>query len=278
MERAIIVLDARVEAYVEEWLWAKGALSVESHPPHEPVRKLIALFDEPADQPAFVAELNAAAAEFGGQIQKTEFETVDEQQWQESWRDSFKPLQVGQFTLVGDWEAEGDDPHLIRIYPGQAFGTGQHETTRLVIQAMTTLDMRGKRVLDAGCGTGILSIIAERLGASDVFGFDVDPDCRDNMTRHLEMNKTRHVTLDIGVLEDFTFKPFDVILANITINVLQQIWPKLPPLLKPDGVLLNSGILATQKDEAMTALSAAGFRIGEVLQDGEWLMIEARPA
>ena len=278
MERIIINLDGACESFVEEWLWAKGALSVESLPPHEPDRKLIALFDAQADQNAFGQELDGAAAEFGGNILGLVFEEVNQEGWQEKWRDSFQPLEVGQFRLVGDWEAEGDDSHLIRIYPGQAFGTGQHETTRLVIQAMTTLDMRGKRVLDAGCGTGILSIIAERLGASDVFGFDVDPDCRENMECHLEMNKTRHVKLDIGVLEDFQLEPYDVILANITINVLQQIWPQLPALLKPDGVLLNSGILATQEDEAMEALADAGFRIGEVLRDDEWLMIEARPA
>lgn len=275
MEEVIIQLDQALEGFVEEWLWIQDALSVALQPPHVAERSLTALFDR-VEPDAFRQALATATADFAGKIHGVRFQTVDEQAWQVHWRESFKPFRIGRFRVVGEWEAIAEDPQTLRVYPGQAFGTGQHETTRLMIEHMETLDLQGKRVLDVGCGMGMLSMVAERLGAAEVFGFDADPDCEENMHRHQAINRTRRVTLKIGKLEDFALEPFDLILANITLNVLHGVWPRLATLLKPGGRLLNSGMLESQREDAVRSLVACGFQVSEILTKGAWLLVEAR--
>ena len=217
MEKVIITIDESIEAMAEDWLWFREALSVGSQPPHVSARRLDALFEH-LDETAFRHELEKAAELWPGNLLEVRFERVDEQAWQVSWRDNFKPLQVGTFSLVGEWVTQDHDPKTIRIYPGQAFGTGQHETTQLIIERMEHIDFKARRVLDVGCGTGILSIVAERLGAQDVRGFDVDPDAWENMERHLAINGTEHTTLSIGTLVSFPVSPFDVVLAYMSLR------------------------------------------------------------
>lgn len=263
-----------MEDFIEEWLWIQGALSVGSEPLHVEDRKLVALFGSLEEQ-AFLEKLHDALEDIPGEVRQVLVDTVADEAWQEKWRENFEPLQIGGFSIVGEWHECEEHSRLIRVYPGQAFGTGQHETTQLMVARLEDMDLSGKRVLDVGCGTGILAIVAERLGAAEVFGFDVDPDCRENMDRHLAINQSKRVSLKIGVLEDFELEPFDLIVANITINVLREVWPGLKKLLRPDGILLNSGILDIQKDEALTHLQEAGFQTGAVSARGEWLLIEA---
>lgn len=274
MIRVTIACSAESEEFLEELLWAHEALSVSSPAHHAAMRFREALFAE-IEAGALTEQLRAAIPELG----EIRFEEVQEQAWQESWRENFKPLQVGKFTLVGEWEQDVvDTPEIIRIYPGMAFGTGQHETTQLIIERLQELDLSGKKVLDAGCGTGILAIAAERLGAADVFGYDIDPDCEENMIHHLAINRCTRTRLAIGVLEDFPETSYDVILANITINVLREVWPGLRRQLAPGGVILNSGILEEQKAEALTVLAEQGFAVDELRHKGEWLMIQAHGA
>ncbi len=271
MIRVTIACSAETKEFLEELLWAHEALSVSSPALHASARFLEALFAE-VEEGALTEQLRAAIPGLG----QIRFEEVQEQAWQETWRENFKPLQVGKFTLVGEWEASIQDaPEIIRIYPGMAFGTGQHETTQLIIERLQELDLGAKKVLDAGCGTGILAIAAERLGAAEVFGYDIDPDCEENMIHHLTINRCTRTRLAIGVLEDFPESSYDVIVANITINVLREVWPSLRRQLAPGGVILNSGILEEQKAEALTVLAELGYAVEQIRHKGEWLMIQA---
>jgi len=275
-EIRIEAASTRDEDLIEEWFWQQSAVSVSTRPPGEPERMITALF-QTIDPERCRSGLAAFLDQGGGQpIRAFSTGTVDDRDWQVSWRAGFAPLQVAGFTLIGEWDAPAEpDDKTILIYPGQAFGTGQHETTRLMLTRLSELDLQGRRVMDAGCGTGILAIAAERLGAVAVFGFDADPDCRENMDHHLRINRCRRTELAIGRLEDFDPGPFDVILANITINVLTELWPRLFDLLGEGGRLISSGILAEQRGQAVDALSALGARITASRQEGEWLLIEA---
>ena len=266
------------EDFVEQWLWTDGAFSVSSLPPSNPDRRLEAIYED-LDNQAFESRLTQAAAEWPGELPPIAICEVDPQDWQNQWRENFKPIQAGRFTLVGEWEGHATDDETILIYPGQAFGTGQHETTRLVLEHMETLDLKNKSVLDIGCGTGILSIAAEKLGAHSVFGFDIDPDCTENMKHHLRINDSQRVELAIGTLADFSWpdQAFDLILANITLNVLNEIWPGMRRLLKNGGHLVSSGILLEQRDEAERSLSDQGFGIYRHTGLGEWLLLAAQP-
>lgn len=266
------------EDLAEELCWIHQATSVSSKPPHEQQRILTALFLT-LDVQAFQATLQQAFADQPKAVLSVNVSEVAEDDWQNNWRDNFKPLRIGDFQVVGSWEApDTPDPKTLLVYPGQAFGTGQHETTQLIIERLQSMDLSGAHMLDAGCGTGILAIAAERLGAASVFGFDIDPDCRENMQHHLEINHTQRTRLDIGALTDFTHNPYDVILANITINVLKILWPDLVGLMKPGAVLLSSGILKEQEAEARTHLQALGLKLGQTWRNGEWVLIEARKA
>ena len=275
MIRVIAVVDGEHEDFLEEWFWAREAQAVERKPNHARLREVIALFDD-SSNPKIQNELKKSLEDFPGVIHSLGFERVDPQAWQEKWRESFQPLKVGGFTIVGEWLETAADRFTLRVYPGQAFGTGQHQTTQLMITRMEALDLHGKRVLDVGCGTGILAIAAERLGAAEVFGFDIDPDCKQNMARHLAINPTENVSLAIGELDDFQLQPCDLILANLTIDVLASLWTRLADLLVPGGWLLCSGILDHQKATALAGIDAAGLEVVEVYRDGEWLLVEAR--
>jgi len=278
MIRAILTLEAAAEDFVEDWLWIQGALAVSTSPKHSRKRVLTALFPDRFDKKAFLDRLQRDTAEQPGRIFGAAFEPVAQEDWQTAWRKNFKPVHAGRFQLIGEWVDAPPSPRTIRIYPGQAFGTGQHETTQLMIGAMEREDFANKRVLDAGCGTGVLSIVAERLGAADVFGFDNDPDCAENMARHLRINKTERVRLEIGGIDDFQHDPYDIVLANITLNVLTEIWPRAASLLPPGGLLVSSGVLEEQREAALSLLAKAGFIEPRVDRAGEWLALTARRA
>ena len=274
MKRLILWVSADQEAFLEEWLWNQGVLSVSSRPQYVAERCLEALVEDEA-----ASALKQAARELSWMgrptTEKVYIETVDEQEWQVRWRDNFQMIQVGRLRLAGEWERIEADETTLLIYPGQAFGTGQHETTQMILGRLQEMNLAGKRVLDAGCGTGILAIAAERLGAGFVFGFDADPVCRENMEHHLAMNRTQKTRLAIGTLNDFEHEPYDLILANITLNVLRELWPRFRTLLKPGGVLLSSGLLSEQMAEAVSLLEAEGFAVGERRVKGEWCLLEA---
>lgn len=259
--------------FTEEILWALGAQAVLVPEAETPHREITAMFDDRETSVPLepIKQLLPQALA----ISQSE---IPPQEWQSQWRDHFRPLQVGRLKLIGAWEASFRDAHTLVIQPGIAFGTGQHETTQLALQWMQELDLRGKRVMDIGCGSGILAIAAEKLGAAQVFGFDADSDCRDNMMEHLRLNACTRVTLRTGELPHFTPQPKDLILANITLNVLLSVWPQLLPWLAADGWLISTGILETQAGDALHALQVAGFHTLETRQCGEWIALLSRSA
>lgn len=278
MKQVYLEIPAEHEAMAEEWLWGLEAFAVASAAPHETKRTLTAQF-ESFDEAEFQTSLEqfCQAWDIDRAALALKISDVETDGWQTRWRESFQPLQAGRFSILPEWqEGASSNADTILIYPGQAFGTGQHETTRLVIEAMEKHNLQDARVLDVGCGTGILAIAAEKLGAATCFGFDIDPDCRENMDRHLAMNQTQNVQLEIGTLEDFDFNNCDVVLANITINVLSLVWPVVHQRMKPGALIISSGILLEQKQQALDLLAQHGYQVLYVSDLGEWCAIEAK--
>ncbi|PIE02193.1 MAG: hypothetical protein CSA81_08115 [Acidobacteria bacterium] len=289
MIRIEIKTTLEQEDLLEEWLWQYGALSVDRKP-HSSVNpdsvvSLGALLSctDTAQHPEQVTErvIRDLTAFFQEKdIISVSGEEVAPQDWQNQWRENFNAFSIGAFRVIPEWHTDSivhDDKTLI-VYPGQAFGTGQHETTKLMLKALLNVDCRGKSVLDVGCGTGILSIAAEKCGADRVFGFDVDRDCKENMRRHLKMNQTKKTTLEIGHFEDFSLQKFDVVLMNITLNVLRELWPKVPEHLSSRGMVISSGMLVEQLMEARQLLEALGLVIVQEETKGEWALLIAKRA
>lgn len=199
-------------------------------------------------------------------------QTVEEINWNAAWEASFQPVTIEQFCAI---RASFHPPmpgyrHEIVIDPKMAFGTGHHETTELMIRAMQSIGFPGKTVLDLGCGTGILAILAAKLGAREVIGVDNDPEAVQNTIENAELN---YVSMDVmeGELNAAGGREFDVILANINRNVLLSIMSGLAERLASEGVLLLSGYLREDAGQINASAIRAGLLLHKEMTKGEWV-------
>ena len=170
-------------------------------------------------------------------------QTVAEQNWNEDWEKNFEPITVEDRCWVrATFHPPAPYPYEIIINPKMSFGTGHHATTYLMLRAQLEIDHQGKRVMDAGCGTGILSIMAEKRSAAHVLAFDTDEWAVNNSQENFELNDCSAIELFQGTVADVTSsEPFDLILANINRNVLLEELPRYTEHLYPTGRLLLSG-------------------------------------
>jgi ribosomal protein L11 methyltransferase len=169
---------------------------------------------------------------------------IERQNWNEEWERNFEPLFIGGKVSVraSFHEKPAEAKYDIVINPKMSFGTGHHETTTLMIENQLTLDHQGKRVLDMGCGTGILAIMAGELGASEIVAVEIEDWTVENARENAELNGYATIDVRLGDAEVIKGeKPFDIILANINRNVLLEDMPAYKAVLKPEGWLLLSG-------------------------------------
>jgi len=213
-----------------------------------------------------------------GIIADLEVEAVAPQDWSTAWRVNFAPIAVGPFLIVPPWldmEQEAQEvsaQHLIRIDPGLAFGTGQHPTTQmcleLLAEQLTPIAGTRPTVLDVGCGSGILSIMAARLGAS-VIASDLDPWCVRATHDNAALNDVTVSVVQAAGL-DWLRSPADFVIANLMSTLLVALAPQLARATREGGTLVVSGISAPRADEVEAALRDAGFKVIEKReQDGE---------
>lgn len=235
---------------------------------------------------AAVAEVDAALGHlqaFGLRpIGELRTRLVDEADWAEAWKAHFPVLRVGNRVVVRPtWRRHRRQPGdvVLALDPGMAFGTGLHPTTRLCLAAIEALADRGvltgARVLDVGCGSGILAIAALRLGASAAYGVDTDPIAVEATVANARRNRlSRRVRVRLGSLPSGQ-PPFDVVLANLIAGVLVPLAAALRDELRPGGALLASGIFIDREPEVRGAFEAAGFEVRARLVEGEWVALEA---
>lgn len=195
-------------------------------------------------------------------------------EWKERWKEFFKPTRIGRRLVVRpSWEPFSPEVGdvVITLDPGQAFGTGTHESTRLVLAEVDALVSGGERVLDVGCGSGILSIAALLLGASEAVAVDVDPIAvqvtDENAAHNAVADRLRASTTDVGEIEG----SFELVLANIQSGVLVPMAEALMSRLKAGGHLVLSGLLAPESQEIRAAFGALSF-VREA-REGEWIAL-----
>ncbi len=196
-------------------------------------------------------------------------EAVVSHDWANQWRENFPPLEIGRFLIVPSWEAAPQsDKIAIELDPGLAFGTGQHPTTRMCLELLGELELDGKTLLDVGCGSGILSIAAAKLGAR-VVGSDLDEWCiaatRENAAKN-------HVAIDARLAADLGWveQPFPIVVANLMSDLLIRLAPELARVTAAGGILVISGISAPRAGEVEAALHNAGYTTTLARQmDGE---------
>jgi ribosomal protein L11 methyltransferase len=201
------------------------------------------------------------------------WEPVLDVDWSRAWREHTEPVTVGPLTVAPPWHAE-PGPRTIVIEPGQAFGTGHHETTAGCLAALAELDLAGRSLLDAGTGSGILAIAAARLGAGEVVGCDLDPVAVAVARENIASNGVAVTVLegDVAVLGD---RRFDIVVANLDTSALVWAGTALVRRLADGGTLLASGVSPERSEEAVAAFAHAGLEV-TAHPGPEWVLLTGR--
>ena len=193
---------------------------------------------------------------------------VEKKNWNEEWEKSYEPILVENTCLIRAHfhKPEKQYPFEIVITPKMSFGTGHHQTTYLMIKNQLQIDHRGKRVMDAGCGTAILSVMASKLGAKEVEAFDIDEWSVINGQENIEVNQCANINIRQGKISDVRLSgSFDIILANINKNVLLEEIKTYSTFLNPQGLLLLSGFYTKDIDDLI--MEAGTYALQEVRRD-----------
>lgn len=204
-------------------------------------------------------------------------ESIEDTDWSKEWKKYYKPFKIGNNIVIKpSWEdyIPQDDEVIIEIDPGMAFGTGTHETTSLCVEAIQELDLENKIVADIGCGSGILSITAAKLGAKSVTAIDIDPLSVDATNTNSKLNNTEDtISVFEGDLLDNASSKFDIIFANILPDVIVKLIPDVVKFIEDNGRFLTSGIIKEKKEYVIENLEKHNFQVEEILEKGEWISI-----
>lgn len=209
-----------------------------------------------------------------------EFSPLEEKNWNEEWEKNFEPVTVAGKCLIRA-SFHPSNPafdHEIIINPKMSFGTGHHETTALMIENQLEIDHKGKNVLDAGSGTGILAIMASKLGAKEVLAYDVEDWAFENLKENCNLNVCRNIKTAQGTIEDLHLSPstFDIVLANINRNVLLKEIPLYSLVLKDKGILILSGFYEEDIQDLENVARDSSFKLDYSKKKNQWASLVFR--
>lgn len=248
--------------------------------------------EEDEDKENVLADIRRELEEMGSYvdvgdctIEESQTEDVD---WVNNWKQYFHQFYVDDILIIPSWEEvkpEDKDKMVIHIDPGTAFGTGMHETTQLCIRQIRKYVTPATKILDVGCGSGILGMLALKFGAAYSVGTDLDPCAIDATHENMEVNhigKDRYEVMigniinDPDIQEKAGCEVYDIVVANILADVLVELTPVILHQLKPGGIYITSGIIDDKEETVVEAVKKAGLMVLEVNYQGEWVSVTAR--
>ena len=218
-------------------------------------------------------------------IEESQTEDVD---WVNNWKQYFHQFYVDDILIIPSWEdvkPEDEDKMIIHIDPGTAFGTGMHETTQLCIRQIRKYVTETTRILDVGCGSGILGMLALKFGAAYSVGTDLDSCAIDATYENMEVNgipRDRYEVMIGNIIDNKEIQDrvgygcYDIVVANILADVLVQLTPVIVSQLKPGGIYITCGIIANKEETVKEAVKEAGLTVLDVTYQGEWVCVTAR--
>lgn len=231
--------------------------------------------ENPAESVAFLRE------RFSEEGINSEIDTTgcDEMDWRNNWKQFFFPIPVGEKLLIRPtWRDEYDagDRKVINIDPGMAFGTGNHETTRLCLGCLEQFVKEGDKVLDVGCGSGILSIASVLLGAEKAFGVDIDPTAVRTAVENAQVNQVSDKCEFVaGNLTDKVSGTYNVVVANIVADAIIMLSKDVRNFMNNESVYIMSGIIDSRKDEVLSAIDS-DFEVVNIFEEAGWVCIAAK--
>ena len=248
--------------------------------------------DEEEDAGAVLAEVRSGLSELSawtdvgeGIIEESQTEDLD---WMNNWKQYFHQFYVDDILIIPSWEdvkPEDSEKMVIHIDPGTAFGTGMHETTQLCIRQIRKYVTDRTRILDVGCGSGILGMLALKFGAAYSVGTDLDPCAVEATHENMQGNGIRpdqyevmigNLINDPEIQERVGYEKYDIVAANILADVLVELTPVIVSQLKTGGIYITSGIIDDKEQTVVEAVERAGLEVLEVTYQGEWVSVTAR--
>ena len=213
---------------------------------------------------------------------RMEHELVDDEDWATTWKEYFKPVRAADYIVIKPtWAEYNEEPGqvLVEIDPGMAFGTGNHESTRLCLTLLEKFVCPNDSVVDVGSGSGILAITAAKMGAKPVYGLDADPVAVEVTRANVRLNGVED---DVHVLQSDLFSALpegfraDLVVCNIIADVIIRMAPLVPGVLRENGMFLCSGTIKNRSNDVAAALGAMNLRIIRIIADGEWVAMACK--
>lgn len=232
--------------------------------------KVVGLIDAEMDPNDVIATVTSLLPQIPADAYKVE--QLEDKDWIRAWMDQFKPMRFGdRLWIVPSWsEPPEKDAVNLLLDPGMAFGTGTHPTTALCLTWLDQHTPDGLSVIDYGCGSGILALAAQKLGAASVSGTDIDPQAILASQQNAERN---HEQIHFALVKAFDSKPVDLLIANILAGPLKELSTEFDRLLKPGGQLVLSGLLETQAAELQTHYATLGIQLDNLQTKEEWALL-----
>ncbi len=273
---AVTLQDAHLDAVDEQAIFEPGVGEI----PLWDEMTLTALFSADTDPLLLLAALDAFDPSLDWS--QARFDTIEDQEWERAWLDTFQPMRFGARTWIVPWnhalpdDANADEAVIVRLDPGLAFGSGTHPTTALCLQWLDGLasrgELQGREVLDFGCGSGILAVAALKLGAARAIGVDNDPQA---LIATADNAKRNGVAIDVSMPQDAPAMAYPVVVANILAIALDALAETLAARTASGGCIAMSGILAGQED-ALLVRYATWFDELRVTRQEDWIRIDGR--